>query len=167
MFRKFKIEKIAFEKGYYVNNLGEAYSYKNKKLKLKIVNGFYYCFNIRYLGVCRRIKVYRLQAYQKFKDEIYKDGIVVRHLDGNSFNNSVDNIDIGTSFDNYMGQPVEQRLKFINNAGKANRKYSKQTILQIRDFYNKCKSYKKVKAKFNISSSGTLNSLLKRNLDNY
>ena len=31
---------------------------------------------------------HRLQAYQKYNNEIYNKGIVVRHLDGNKLNNS-------------------------------------------------------------------------------
>lgn len=40
--------------------------------------------------------IHRLQAYQKFGDKIYEDGIVVRYLNGDRYDNSYDNIGIGT-----------------------------------------------------------------------
>ena len=106
------IYELAIEKGYYVNEIGEAFSKKQKlSLRLKYTNPNYYCFNIRdnENKVCR-ILVHRLQAYQKFGDEIFKEGIVVRHLDNNSLNNSIDNIAIGTQQENMLDRPVDELM---------------------------------------------------------
>ena len=158
--RKFEIEKIAWEKGYYVNGLGEAYSPKGTKLKLKIHNGWYYAFNIKHLGKSRRVNVHRLQAYQKFKDKIYEQNMVIRHLNGNSFDNTFNNIGIGTPHDNSMDIPKEVRQRSAINASTATIKYPMELVQEIKEFYNQCKSYKLTKRKYNISSSGTLWKLL-------
>lgn len=55
---------------------------------------------IRLDGKVRRLMFHRLQAYQKFGDKIFQKGIEVRHLNGNSLDNSYDNIGIGTLTDN-------------------------------------------------------------------
>ncbi|MCM3130078.1 HNH endonuclease [Paenibacillus provencensis] len=48
-----------------------------------------------------QVFVHRLVAYLKFgRKELFKDGIVVRHLDDIKHNNSWINIDIGTHEDN-------------------------------------------------------------------
>lgn len=104
----------------------------------------------------RRVRVHRLQAYQKFKDKIYESNIVVRHLNGNSLDNSFNNIGIGTQVDNAIDRPKEDRLKHGRFAASFNVKYSKELTDEIKEFYNNCKSYKQTKEKYNISSSGTL-----------
>lgn len=152
---RIKIEKIAWEKGYYVNGLGEAYSKWGIKLKLNLSKG-YYTFTIRVGLKTRRVRVHRLQAYQKFKDKIYESNIVVRHLNGNSLDNSFNNIGIGTQVDNAIDRPKEDRLKHGRFAAFFNVKYSKELTDEIKEFYNNCKSYKQTKEKYNISSSGTL-----------
>lgn len=154
--RKFEIEKIAWEKGYYVNGLGEVYSPKGLKLKLKIYNGWYYAFNIKHLGKSQRVKVHRLQAYQKFKDKVYESNMVIRHLNGNSFDNTFNNIGIGSQSENLFDIPKEDRIKHGRLAASFNIKYPKELIDEIKEFYNNCKSYKKTMGKYNISSSGTL-----------
>ncbi len=51
------------------------------------------------------VKVHRLQAYQLFGDKIFEPGVVVRHLDSDTKNNSLSNIAIGTYKDNHMDRP--------------------------------------------------------------
>lgn len=104
----------------------------------------------------RRVRVHRLQAYQKFKDKIYGSNIVVRHLNGNSLDNSFNNIGIGTQVDNAIDRPKEDRIKHGRLAASFNIKYPKELIDEIKEFYNNCKSYRQTKEKYNISSSGTL-----------
>ena len=150
-------EKIAFDLGYRINEDGEVLNPKNKVLKTSLING-YPKFNIRYKGNHKRIKVHRLQAYQKFGEDIYQEDLEIRHLDGNRENNNIDNISIGTHSDNMMDIP-----KYIRSerAGNANRKYSKEIINEIFTFYISCKSYKETMKYFNISSKGTLHHILK------
>jgi hypothetical protein len=58
-----------------------------------------------------------------------------------------------------MDCPKEDR---IARAINASRKIVKYNVKEIRDYYNKVKSYRKTMKKFNISSSGTLWYILHR-----
>lgn len=150
----------AHNKGYTVSIDGEVF-YKGKKrtLMLKSKTCKYYCFSLRKDGVSIKVKVHRLQAYQKYGNEMFKEGIVVRHLDGNSLNNHYDNIAIGTHHDNSMDIPKNIREKIAINASSYMKKYNHE---EIYEFYCKCKSYKKTMQKFNISSKNGLHFILKK-----
>ncbi len=62
-------------------------------------------------GNAYTIRLHRFIAYQKFGDEIFEPGQVVRHLDGDSLNNDEDNIDLGTQKDNMQDIPSEKRIE--------------------------------------------------------
>lgn len=142
----------ANKKGYIVDEDGNVF-YKNKKRKL--TNDCNYLrFTIRCNKVHYYIKVHQLQAYQKFGDKIFENGIVVRHLNGNSLDNSYENIDIGTYQDNILDIPQEIRLKKAIHASSFNQKYNHK---EIYDFYMSCKSYKKTMEKFGITSKSLIN----------
>ena len=157
--KRIKVEKIAWEKGYYVNGLGEVYS-KWRQLSLNNYKG-YLCFTIRIDDKPRRVNVHRMQAYQKFKDKIYEDNIVVRHLNGNSLDNTFNNIGIGSQSENMFDRPREERTKHGRLAASFNIKYPKELIDEMKTFYNNCKSYKQTMEKYNLSSKGTLWHILK------
>ena len=156
---RIKVEKIAWEKGYYVNGLDEVYS-KWRQLSLNNYKGYLY-FTIRIDDKPRKVNVHRMQAYQKFKDKIYEDNIVVRHLNGNSLDNTFNNIGIGSQSENMFDRPREERIKHGRLAASFNIKYPKELIDEMKVFYNNCKSYKKTMEKYNISSKGTLWHILK------
>jgi len=95
--------KLAFKKGYRVLECGAVVSHKDNNLKLQVkkVNGkSYYRFSLRMDGKNTNVMVHRLQAYQKYKGKTFKEGIVVRHRDDDSLNNSKKNILIGTQAQN-------------------------------------------------------------------
>lgn len=95
--------RIAFRKGYRVTECGCNVEYKGRtrKLQVKIVNGKeYYRFTIRVRDKSVNILVHRLMAYQKYKGKTFKEGIVIRHRDDNSLNNSKKNILLGTQSQN-------------------------------------------------------------------
>lgn len=142
----------ANKKGYIVDKEGNVF-YKNKKRKLSN-NCNYLRFTIRYNKVHFYIKVHQLQAYQKFGDKIFENGIVVRHLNGNSLDNSYENIGIGTHQDNILDIPQEIRLKKAIHASSFSQKYNHK---EIYDFYMSCKSYKKTMEKFGITSKNLIN----------
>ena len=116
----------------------------------------YYTFTIRIGLKTRRVRVHRMQAYQKFKDKIYEDNIVVRHLNGNSLDNTFNNIGIGSQSENMFDRPREERAKHGRLAASFNIKYPKELIDEMKAFYNNCKSYKQTMEKYNLSSKGTL-----------
>lgn len=76
-----------------------------------------------------RCKVHRFQAYVKYKDLIYKEKICVRHLDGNSLNNSIDNIEIGSWTDNRLDIKKEIRTSLA--------KMQQKELLSTQKLYKK------------------------------
>jgi hypothetical protein len=118
----------------------------------------YFRIVVRYYGVCKNIKVHRMQAYQKYGDALYKDGIIVRHLNGVSTDNSYDNIAIGTMSENMMDIPASIRIAKSVYAASFLRRYNKEDVMKF--YIENGKSYKKTMEKFNISSKGTLHFIL-------
>ena len=149
-------EKIAVERGYFVSEEGFAYNKKGEKVGCKPTKGYLY-IRIRIDKVCTNVAVHRLQAYQKYGDLLYQNGIEVRHLDSNVENNSHENIVIGTHQQNMMDIPEQVRVKKALHASSFIRKYDKE---KVTEFFEECKSYKKTMEKFSISSKGTLHFIL-------
>lgn len=154
-------EKYAYDRGYRMNKAGLFFNPRGE-----IIGGFnddgYRKYKLRVPGDYRKyyhFKLSRFQAYCKFGDKIYDKGMVVRHLNGIRNDDSWDNIEIGTQSQNMMDCPKEDR---IARAIHASRKIVKHNVKEIRDYYNKVKSYRKTMKKFNISSSGTLWYILHR-----
>lgn len=150
----------AYNKGYIVSKEGEVF-YKGKKRKLMLVSNKckYFCFSLRKDGVTIKIKVHRLQAYQKYGDKIFNEGVVVRHLDGNSLNNHYENIAIGTQQENVLDIPKEIRIKSARYASSFTQKYNHD---EVYEFYSKCRSYKTTMEKFDIKSKNGLYFILKK-----
>ena len=158
-----KPEELALINGYTVTKEGILLNRNGIQVKGRIKDRKrdYYNFDIR-IGPRKENKkvhcmIHRLQAYQKFGDKIYEKGIVVRHLNGDRYDNSYDNIDIGTNKDNKNDIPKE--LVFIN-CGQISRKYSKETIESIRKDYENGMSYSNIMIKYNISSKGTVHYII-------
>lgn len=154
---KIKLEKFAYNKGYYVCKNGLMYNPRGKRIANHHSGTGYYGATFRFKTKFKKCKVHRLQAYQKYGDLIYEKEIVVRHLDGNSFNNSWENIKIGTYQQNSLDISKEKRFERALNATSYIRKYDKK---EVRMFYASVKSYKETMEKFNISSKGTLHYVL-------
>lgn len=158
-----KPEELALIKGYTVTKGGILLNRNGIQVKGRIKDRKrdYYNFDIR-IGPRKENKkvhcmIHRLQAYQKFGDKIYEKGIVVRHLNGDRYDNSYDNIDIGTNKDNKNDIPKE--LVSIN-CGQISRNYSKETIESIRKDYENGMSYSNIMIKYNISSKGTVHYII-------
>ena len=156
--RKYLKEKIAYDKGYRVTKDGIAINLNNNKVGY-ILNSGYEHFTINYKTKYLKVATHRLQAYQKYGLQIYNQGIVVRHLNNNRFDNSKKNIAIGTHKENSLDIPKEKRVEIARNAGT---KYSKEKIEQIEDFYKQCRSYKETMNMFNLTSKGTLHHIINK-----
>lgn len=161
---------LTYQKGYRITNDGKLLNSKGKELvggDKPVGKSIYKHFTTRFQKKFVVITFHRLQAYQKFGDKIFEEGIVVRHLDGNSLNNSWDNIAIGTSSDNQMDIPKEIRTR---SAIKASRKMQNNN----RSFNERCKIYEHLKngipyseimLKYNISSKGTLSFMKNKSIE--
>lgn len=152
-----KIEQIAFKRGYRVTEEGVLINPKGDEIGVIGSRG-YHNSQLRVSGKSTHVSTHRLQAYQKYGEAMYNEGIEVRHLSGIRLDNSWANIAIGTHSQNMMDIPKQVRIKRAQYATSFVRKHDKETI---KAFHKKHQSYKKTMAKFNISSKGTLHYILK------
>ena len=152
-------EQKAYEKGYRITEEGKVIGLRGEEVGYNRIGG-YIGFKIRDVdGSNLGVSAHRLQAYQKFGETIYQTGTVVRHLDGNPKNNSIDNIAIGSMRDNIMDRPAHERLEHALHATSFWRKYDKE---EVRKFHEESGSYKKTMEHFGISSKGTLHHILNK-----
>lgn len=155
-------EIIARDKGYVVLEDGTVNGPQRENIGR--VHQGYHRFKIRVDGVNKNIMTHRLQALQKFGENIYKDNLVVRHLNGVSTDNSFGNIGIGSMSDNFMDIPRDERIRRAKHASTFVKKYDHEDVI---DFYNECNSYKETMKEFGITSKGTLHFILKKNPKDY
>jgi hypothetical protein len=149
------------EKGYYVDKNGYVFNKNGKKLSANKCKNGYLSFNIR-LGKGEkptRSFIHKLQAFQKFGAEMFLDGIVVRHLNGESTDNSYENIEIGTYKDNSLDIPKDKR---VINSSKANKKYDHNEI--IKDANNGY-TFSQIMDKYGIKSKGTISFIINKSLE--
>ena len=153
-------EIFAHELGYSVTDDGFIQSPSGKYIGSYGSKG-YLKFTLQYKKKTLTIYAHRLQAYQKYGNEIYKVGLQVRHLNNDKKDNSIDNIAIGTNKENISDRNKESIIRQSLYASSFTKKYNNDSI---REYYNKTKSYKLTQDKFNISSSGTLHYILKQSV---
>jgi len=140
----------AKKKGYYVDKLGNVYS-KNKKLSLTLAQDRYK-FAIRFYGQRVVVPVHRFIAYLKYGNKLF-EGLDVRHLNGDSLDNSWDNLKLGTHSDNMMDIPKERRIQRAIHASKKNRRFDDVTVKKILEDKKKGMTYNKLCEKYNTSKS--------------
>lgn len=159
-----KYEILAKERGYYVDRQGNAFSPRGNKVGTRGEDPYMY-FGIR-ISKTKILKVYthRLQAYQKFGDAIYDGNIEVRHLNGNSFDNSYDNIAIGTPSENSMDKPAYKRQRASLIASSKLKVYPDEKVVEIQLMRESGMTYRELMKKYGISSKGTLNYILKKHI---
>lgn len=150
-----KIEQIASKRGYVVTEDGILLN--PNSVEIGYNDSGYITTSIRIKGKSKHLKAHRLQAYQKYGDSLYEDGVVTRHLNSNSEDNSWDNIIIGTQSDNMMDIPEQIRIKKALHATSFVRKHNKK---EIKKFHSIDNSYRKTMDEFGITSKGTLHYIL-------
>lgn len=109
-----KAIRIAHKKGYRVSECGTVVSYngRERKLQTKTIKGKeYHRFTVNVEGTSTNIMVHRLQAFQKYGGKSFREGIVVRHKDDDSLNNSRKNILLGTQSQNMQDKYRNQKRK--------------------------------------------------------
>ena len=143
--------QIAYERGYRVTKNGCLIGLRCKRVG-SINNDGYETTTILNNNKRIYIQTHRLQAYQKYGDKLFEDGIVVRHLNGNKLDNSCNNIAIGTSKDNAMDIPKHIRQKRAALIVKSSIKYPKKFVLKLREEYKVIKSYAELGRKHNMDT---------------
>ena len=141
----------AYERGYRVTKEGHLLNPKGRKIG-SIDSCGYYRNIVMLNGKQMVVKTHRLQALQKYGDKLYENGIVVRHLNGNSLDNSFNNIAIGTYRDNAMDIPKHIRQKRAALIVKSSIKYPKEFVLKLREEYKLVKNYRKLGKKYDMHS---------------
>ena len=119
--------ELAHQKGYRCDREGNVFGPKGTPVKTR---GVYPRFHFRIPG--RKIKwalAHRLQAFQKFGAAMFKEGIEVRHLDGNPGNAHWDNLALGTRSENAMDKTPETRLRSARTASAAMKKHDHAAII--------------------------------------
>jgi len=105
------------------------------------------------------LRIHKLQAYVKYGDKIFEHGTVVRHLNGNSLDNSWDNIVIGSQSENMMDRSKESRRTHV----KRKEPISDDIINSMINDKNNGLSYRKLVEKYEIPKS-TIMDLIKHKL---
>ena len=148
-------------RGYYATPEGDAIGLKGRKLTLRNMGG-YLVFTARVNGESKPILVHQLVAYQKFGEKYLLDeSMVARHLDGNSLNNSWENIGIGTTSENILDiLPADRHAKAMH-AAKHKRRFSDEQVHAIKAMYASGLSYKEIGACLSINKS-TLSYILSK-----
>jgi HNH endonuclease len=99
------------------------------------------------------VLVHRIQAYQLYGDLVFAPGIEVRHRDGNKLNNSKENILLGSSSDNKMDCPKNERLRHAKVAASFLRKLTQYEAESLRYDRSSGATYADLIAKYGISKS--------------
>jgi len=119
----------AYDKGYRIVGNSVEYKGKVRKLDFRQRNGIseYATFGVRdFEGKRVQIQVQHLAAYQKYKnffineENINGQKMVVIHKDGDTLNNNLDNIYLGTRYEvaeNRLKKQYEQ-MKILNKLRK-------------------------------------------------
>ena len=157
-----RYEILAKEKGYFVDRQGNAYSPRGNKVGTRGKDPYLY-LGESYLKqklskyiyiVCKPIKSLAIL--------IFNDNIEVRHLNGNSFDNSFKNLAIGTPSENAMDKPESKRKKISLVASNKLKVYSDELVLEIQKMREAGMTYTELRKKYNIKSKSSLNYILKR-----
>ena len=149
-----------YDKGYRVTKNGEVIGLKGKKLKTRLTNRGYPYFNARVNGKKRVITVHRLAAYQKFGDDLFEEGVVVRHLDNNKQNNSLENISLGNWHDNFNDMTEEIKNKMFASQIRT-RKFKDSDIKEIRKELENGTSIRELAERFEVHQ-GTIQQIKER-----
>lgn len=145
-------EKLLVKLGFTIDKNGNVYNKDGVALKGKLKGG-YKAIAIRIDGKRKDVKIHRFQAYMKYGDVLFEDGVVVRHLNNNKLDNSWGNIEIGSPYDNSMDNPPEERMRYAINASKASNKYGKDFVEKIRKEHSNGITYKEIMDKYNLPKS--------------
>jgi len=151
----------AFRKGYRVNREGDTVwsPFRDEPMTLTDNNRGYLYFSTKMF----KVTVHRFQAYEKYGDALFGDGVQVRHLDGNSKNNHWDNIAIGSQSQNMMDRSKDDRVRIASIASsKRKATFSPKKIADIKADREAGLTYTEIMDLHGISSKGTVSYILSK-----
>jgi hypothetical protein len=141
--------------GYIPEDGGKLKSPKGRYLSLTIDNNNYYYWQTRDrdTGYQPRVYYHKIVAYHLYGEKVFQEGVVVRHLNGNSLDNSFINIAIGSAHDNWMDVPENIRQKISDCGALVQRKLDKQKLNEFYTDRSNGMTYKKLMEKYGIAKS--------------
>ena len=146
------LDKV-LSKGYKINLEGKVF---NNNREILGTLGRYKYFTIRLNGKTNtKVKFHRLQAYVKYGEKLFEEGIEVRHFNGDNFDNSWDNILIGSHSDNMMDKPKDTRVRQASHPIYDHNKVQQDIKEGL--------SSKAIMEKYGIKSKGTLSYIKNKN----
>lgn len=148
----------AYNRGYRVDDQGRVIGILKDFITTRNYNG-YSCFSVRTPNCQGPTMVHRLMAYQKYGDKIFDPKIQVRHLNGNSLDNSYSNIAIGTASENMMDKRPDVRQRAANYASSFVKKHNHELVAALR---KEGKTYKQIMEITGISSKGTVSFIARK-----
>jgi hypothetical protein len=98
-----------------------------------------------------KIEVHQFAAFQWYGDVVLRQGVEVRHLDGDPTNNARNNIDFGTPTDNEMDKDPQVRRRVALQAARKRRKLGEVEVAELRADREKGATYSELQAKYGIS----------------
>ena len=125
--------RYAADNGYHVTKDGTVLGMKGSPLATTTKKGYLHFGVYPEPGHKVWVAVHRLQAFQKFGEDAFQEGIVTRHLNGVKTDNSWDNIEIGTYQDNSLDIPEELRRSKALPCAKKKRQFTDDEVRYIRE----------------------------------
>jgi hypothetical protein len=131
-----ELTKLVYAKGYRIID-NDCYNPKGKKLNgsIKMHPVPYRQLSIKTEMGARSIFYHALLAYQIYGDLYFEQGTVVRHLDGNSLNNTPENLKLGSPRDNKFDIPAHTRSDIAFKSVRTVKKLTPEIIAQIKNDY--------------------------------
>ncbi len=139
---------LAYQRGYRIVN--EVIFNDKGKIVPGYISGGYRKFSVIIANSVMNVKVHRFVALQKFGDEIFNKGVLVRHLDGNPLNNREDNIEIGSVADNSYDRDSFTRLAHAYKASLNNQTLGIDTVRLIKLDRESGMSYSDIGKKYSV-----------------
>lgn len=140
--------KEAAERGYYVTLCGRLFGPRGELKGKKYGKQHCPTFSTNWGGRVYSIPIHKLAAYQWFGEDSFKEGVHVRHLDGNTENFKATNLRLGSASENEQDKPKEERVRVAKLARAAqgftpnNAKLSDSDVREIRRLYKTLKGKK-------------------------
>lgn len=155
--------------GYWVSAEGKLYSPAGPELNTKY-NIRYPNFHVGFGGIQgHAIPIHRFAAYCKFGPRIFQAGVAVRHLDGNSHNNSWANLAIGTYAENEADKPIDVRAAARRKTAEKMKgrpslvaHLSDEQVIEARALHLAGQTTKEIALRYGVSR-GVMHHLLKGN----
>lgn len=154
------------DRGYYIDTCGILYNPKGKILKGYINNKGYketgFTITIFNKRLNCKIPFHKFQAYTKYKDLLFNQGIQVRHLNGNQLDNSWENISIGTATDNNRDKSPETIMRVALIGASHVRSLTEEKVKKIFDLRKEGHTYTSIMKIIGIKSKSTVSDVLNK-----